>query len=97
MLLTVHTWSEKSYEVNKDFKLFTFRYIKYSTLLNGDNHWNYIVITQKLNQNYMNLDIFVVDALNHFSCGMQCFNDSKACYNNSYLNLTADLMLWKIF
>ncbi len=29
------------------------------------------VITQKLNQNYMNLYIFVVDALNRFSCGMQ--------------------------
>ncbi len=42
------------------------------------------VITQELKQNYMNLDIFVVDALDHFSCGMICFNDSE-CYNNSYL------------
>ncbi len=33
-------------------------YIKYSTLINGDKHWNYIVITQKLNQNYMNFDIY---------------------------------------
>ncbi len=40
------------------------------------------VITQKLNQNVMNLDIFVVDALSHCSCGMQCFNDSDECYNN---------------
>ncbi len=43
------------------------------------------VITQKLNQNYMNLDIFVVDVLNHFSCGMQYFNDSDECYNNSHI------------
>ncbi len=34
----------------------------------------------------MILDIFVVDTLDHFSCGMICFNDSEECYNNSYLN-----------
>ncbi len=60
-------------------------YIKYSTLINEDKHWNYIVITQKLNQNYMNLEIFVVDVLNHFSSGMQCFNDSDEFYNKLYL------------
>ncbi len=39
------------------------------------------IITQKLNQNYMNLEIFVVDALDNFSCGMLCFNDSEECYS----------------
>ncbi len=55
-------------------------YVKYYTLINGDKHWNYI-----LHQNYMNLDIFVVDVLNPFSCGIQCFNDSDESYNNSYI------------
>ncbi len=64
MLLAVRThsfsWSEKSNEVNKDFKLcFHFNihiYIKYSTFINGDKHCIHKVSTQKLNQNYMNLD-----------------------------------------
>ncbi len=93
MLLAVHThsfsWSEKSNEVNKDFKLcFHFNihiYIKYSTFINGDKHCIHKVSMQKLNQNYMNLDTFEEDALHHFSCGMQCFNDSEECYNNSYI------------
>ncbi len=50
MLLTVRThyfsWSEKSNEENKDFELcFYFDihiYMKYSTPINGDKHWNYI-------------------------------------------------------
>ncbi len=41
------------------------------------------VITQELKQLYEFRHI-VVDALDHFSCGMICFNDSE-CYNNSYL------------
>ncbi len=58
--------SEKINKVNNDFKLCFHAdihiYIKYYTLINGDKHWNYTVITQKLNQNYMNFRQFAVDA-----------------------------------
>ncbi len=86
MLLTVRTHSFSwSNEVNNDFKLFHIDihiYIKYSTLIKGDKHWNYI---KSLHRSYINLDIFVVDVLNHFPRGTQCFNDSDECYNNSYI------------
>ncbi len=75
------SWGEKINEVNIDFKL-CFHvnihiYMKYSTLNNGNKDWNDKVIMQKLNQNDMNLEIFVVNALDRFSCGMLCFNDSE--------------------
>ncbi len=51
-------------------------YIRYSTLINGDEHWNYKKSLYEFSS-YMNLDLFVVDALHYFSCGMLCFNYSE--------------------
>ncbi len=91
----VRTWSEKRNEVNKDFKLrvhFVTLNIPLSLMeiITEITLSHYTEVKPKLYT--VNLDIFVVDALYHFSCGMQFFNDSEECYN-SYLNLTADLML----
>ncbi len=41
----------------------------------------------------MNLDIFVVDALDRFSCGMLCFNDSEECYWCTIINLLSSIHL----
>ncbi len=60
---------------NKDFTLcFNFDihiYIKYSAPIDGGTEISlHKVITLKLYQNYMILDMFEVYTLDHFSCGM---------------------------